>query len=130
MIAMMPRCIIFDESTAMLDPSGRREVLDTIRMLNREHGITVLNITHYMNEAAMADRVIVINDGRLLMDGTPDEIFARRDELQAVGLEVPQCAALIHELRGLGIDLPGDAISTVEGCADILAAALSAKQKK
>ena len=129
-IAMMPRCIIFDESTAMLDPSGRREVLDTIRMLNREHGITVLNITHYMNEAAMADRVIVINDGRLLMDGTPDEIFARRDELQAVGLEVPQCAALIHELRGLGIDLPGDAISTVEGCADILAAALSAKQKK
>ena len=124
-IAMMPKCIIFDESTAMLDPNGRREVLETIRMLNREHGITVLNITHYMNEAAMADRVIVINDGKLLMDGTPDEIFARREELQRVGLEVPQCAALIHELRDLGIALEGEKISTVEGCADILAKALS-----
>ena len=129
-IAMMPKCIIFDESTAMLDPSGRREVLDTIRMLNREHGITVLNITHYMNEAAMADRVIVINDGRLLMDGTPDEIFARRDELQAVGLEVPQCAALIHRLREAGLGLDGDAISTPEGCAAILLDAYQKRQTK
>ncbi len=129
-IAMMPKCIIFDESTAMLDPSGRREVLDTIRMLNREHGITVLNITHYMNEAAMADRVIVINDGRLLMDGTPDEIFARRDELQSVGLEVPQCAALIHRLREAGIELEGTALSTPEGCADILYRAWQKKQSK
>lgn len=129
-IAMMPKCIIFDESTAMLDPSGRREVLDTIRMLNREHGITVLNITHYMNEAAMADRVIVINDGRLLMDGTPDEIFARRDELQEVGLEVPQCAALIHRLREAGIRLDGDALSTPEGCAEILLRAYEQRQSK
>ena len=128
-IAMMPKCIIFDESTAMLDPSGRKEVLDTIRMLNREHGITILNITHYMNEAAMADRILVINDGKLIMDGTPDEIFARREELRLVGLEVPQCAALIHGLRQAGIKLEGDAISTVEGCADILAAALDKKQK-
>lgn len=129
-IAMMPKCIIFDESTAMLDPSGRREVLDTIRMLNRENGITVLNITHYMNEAAMADRVIVINDGRLLMDGTPDEIFARRDELQAVGLEVPQCAALIHGLRQAGIELEGEGISTPEGCAEILCRAYEKRQSK
>ena len=119
-IAMMPQCIIFDESTAMLDPSGRREVLDTIRMLNREHGITILNITHYMNEAAMADRVIVINDGKLLMDGTPDEIFARRDELCRVGLDVPQCAELIHRLKEAGLKLDGDHISTPEGSVDIL----------
>ena len=119
-IAMMPKCIIFDESTAMLDPSGRREVLDMIRMLNRDYGMTVLNITHYMNEAAEADRVLVINDGRLLIDGTPDEIFARREELQAVGLEVPQCTELVHRLRGLGIALEGDGISTPDACADLI----------
>jgi energy-coupling factor transport system ATP-binding protein len=123
-IAMMPKCIIFDESTAMLDPMGRREVLDTIAMLNREFGITVLNITHYMNEAAMADRVIVINDGKLLLDGTPDEVFAERELLQSVGLEVPQCAALIHELRARGITIEGDSISTPEECAALLARAL------
>ena len=123
-IAMMPKCIIFDESTAMLDPIGRREVLDTIAMLNREFGITVLNITHYMNEAAMAQRVLVINDGELLLDGTPDEVFAKRELLQSVGLEVPQCTALIHELRARGIKLDGDRISTPEGCAELLARAL------
>ena len=119
-LAMMPECVIFDESTAMLDPGGRREVLDTIRKLNREHGMTVLNITHYMNEAAEADRIIVINDGELLMDGTPDEIFAQRDALNAVGLEVPQCAELIHALRKAGIQIEGDAISSPEACADLL----------
>ncbi len=124
-IAMLPKCIIFDESTAMLDPGGRREVLDTIRMLNREKGITVLNITHYMDEAALADRIIVINDGELMMDGTPDEIFSKRDRLQAVGLEVPQCAELIHLLRGIGMDAEGDAISTLDGCEEILARALT-----
>ena len=123
-IAMMPKCIIFDESTAMLDPIGRREVLETIAMLNREFGITVLNITHYMNEAAMANRVIVINDGELLLDGTPDEVFAERELLQSVGLEVPQCTALIHELRARGIALEGNAISTPEACAELLARAL------
>ena len=114
-IAMMPKCIIFDESTAMLDPLGRREVLETIRMLNREHGITVLNITHYMNEAAMADRIIVINDGKLLLDGTPNEVFSQRELLLRVGLEVPQCAALIH----------GEDISSDEGCAEMLLRAFS-----
>ncbi len=117
-IAMMPECIIFDESTAMLDPLGRREVLDTISTLNREHGITILNITHYMNEAALADRVVVVNDGEIIMDGTPDEVFARRDELRLVGLEVPQCSEAIHRLRAAGIVLDGKGLSTVETCAD------------
>ena len=119
-LAMRPRCVIFDESTAMLDPGGRREVLDTIRMLNRTLGMTVLNITHYMSEAAEADRVIVINDGKLLMDGTPDEVFAKRDVLLAVGLEVPQCAELIHRLREAGIPLDGAQISDVESCAALV----------
>ena len=119
-LAMRPKCVIFDESTAMLDPKGRREVLDTIRMLNETFGMTVLNITHYMNEAAEADRVIVINDGELLMDATPDEIFARREELQAVGLEVPQCTELVHRLRELGVSLTGDRISDVVDCAEII----------
>lgn len=126
-IAMMPQCIIFDESTAMLDPSGRREVLETIAKLNREHGITILNITHYMNEAAMADRVLIINDGTLLMDGTPDEVFSKREVLQNIGLEVPQCTALIDGLRKLGFLIEGDTVSTPEGCAALLRRALSAK---
>ncbi len=121
-LAMMPECVIFDESTAMLDPGGRREVLDTIRLLNREYGMTVLNITHYMNEAAEADRIIVINDGKLLMDGTPDAVFARREELQSVGLEVPQCAELIYRLRACGIPLEGETISDPEKAADLIAA--------
>ncbi|MBQ8431941.1 MAG: energy-coupling factor transporter ATPase [Clostridia bacterium] len=128
-IAMMPQCIIFDESTAMLDPNGRKEVLDTIRMLNRDYGITVLNITHYMNEAALADRVLVINDGLLLLDGTPDEIFAQRDLLERVGLEVPQCADLIYRLRSLGVSLEGSAISTPEGCAAMIEAAYKKQQE-
>ncbi len=128
-LAMMPKCVIFDESTAMLDPGGRREVLDTIRKLNREHNMTVLNITHYMNEAAEADRIIVINDGSLLLDGTPDEIFAQRDVLQKVGLEVPQCAELIHALRAAGISIDGDTVASPEACADLLQKALNARAK-
>ena len=119
-IAMMPQCIIFDESTAMLDPSGRRDVLDAIKMLNKEFGITVLNITHYMNEAALANRVLVINDGNLLLDGSPDEIFAQQDLLRDVGLEVPQCAELIYALKKEGIDIDGTALSTPEGCAEMI----------
>ncbi|MBR2020643.1 MAG: energy-coupling factor transporter ATPase [Clostridia bacterium] len=126
-IAMMPKCIIFDESTAMLDPNGRKEVLDTIRLLNRDYGITVINITHYMNEAAEADRIIVMNDGLVLMEGTPDEVFAKREELVAVGLEVPQCAALIHELRRRGVLLEGTGISTPEACVELLQRALKAR---
>ena len=128
-LAMMPKCVIFDESTAMLDPGGRREVLDTIRKLNREEGLTVLNITHYMNEAAEADRIIVINDGALLMDGTPDEIFAQRDRLNEVGLEVPQCAELIHALRVAGIQIEGETVSSPEACADLLQKAFTKRAK-
>ncbi len=89
-IAMQPRCIVMDEPTAMLDPKGRREVMKTIKRLNREHGITVILITHYMDEAAQADRVVVMDNGSVLMDDVPRNIFARADELRAVGLDVPQ----------------------------------------
>lgn len=128
-LAMMPQCVVFDESTAMLDPGGRREVLDTIRKLNREQGMTVLNITHYMNEAAEADRIIVINDGKLLLDGTPDQIFAKRDVLTEVGLEVPQCAELIHALRAAGIPIDGNTISSPEACAELLQKAFNKRAK-
>lgn len=119
-LAMRPECIVLDEATAMLDPAGRREVLDTVRMLNHRDGITVLNITHYMNEAAMADRILVIHDGTLLMQGTPDEVFARRDLLRSVGLEVPQCSELVHRLRADGLPVEGTRLSDIEGCADII----------
>ncbi len=122
-IAMMPKCIIFDESTAMLDPSGRREVLDTMRMLHREYGITIINITHYMNEAAEADRVLVINDGTLLLDDTPDRVFSHRELLNRIGLEVPQCAELVHRLREKGIPLQGEHLSDLQGCAAMIAQA-------
>lgn len=115
-IAMLPECMIFDESTAMLDPSGRREVLATIRRLNREKGITVLTITHYMNEVEAADRVIVLDDGKILMQGTPAEIFAHPELLRRAGLDVPQCSALAEALKAEGIELEGDSY-TPELCA-------------
>ncbi len=118
-IAMMPRCIIFDESTAMLDPSGRREVMETIIRLNREHGITVLHITHNMDEAAMCDRVIVINDGKIELDGTPAEVFTKVELLEKMGLDVPQTVDLLYALRSEGIDLPLDRLS-VDECADAI----------
>ena len=118
-IAMMPECMVLDEATAMLDPVGRREVMDTVDRLRAEKGITVLNITHHMNEAVRADRVIVINDGKIYMDGTPDRVFARAKELEAVGLEVPQCTALIDALREKGIKLEGVS-TTPEACAELL----------
>ena len=113
-IAMMPKCIIFDEATAMLDPTGRRDVLHTMEVLNREHGIAILNITHYMEEAACADRIIVINDGGICMSGTPKEIFSRIDELHQIGLEAPQGTELIDVLRRAGCDLPAGCISEEE----------------
>ena len=125
-IAMRPSCMIFDESTAMLDPAGRREVIETFERLNREQGITVLTITHYMNEAARADRVIVLDDGKILADGTPREIFADADRLIAAGLDVPQCTSLVHGLRARGIALEGEPVN-VEECADLICRALKEK---
>ena len=122
-IAMEPKCIVLDESTAMLDPSGRREVLDTVRRLNREKGITIVLITHHMNEAAMADRVVVMDDGHVVMDGKPREILTRMEDLRAIGLDVPHTVELLHGLREDGFDVPLDAL-TVEECADAVCSAL------
>ncbi|WP_312635800.1 energy-coupling factor transporter ATPase [Oscillibacter sp.] len=122
-IAMEPDCIVLDEATAMLDPTGRREVLSTAHRLNREKGITVVLITHHMNEAEDADRVVVMNEGELVMDGSPREIFARVAELRNLGLTAPDTVDLLDRLRQDGLNLPLDAI-TVEECADAVAAAL------
>ena len=113
-IAMMPECMILDESTAMLDPEGRREVMDVIEKLHRERNMTVLTITHHMDEAARADRILVINDGEVLCDGTPEEIFSRPEVLWQAGLDVPQSAALVHRLRAAGIDMPGKVASPAD----------------
>ncbi len=102
-IAMLPECIVFDESTAMLDPGGRAEVMNTIEKLNHENGITVIHITHNMDEAVRADRVVVINDGEVFMDGSPSEVFAEVERLRAVGLDVPQVTETMYELSLSGI---------------------------
>ena len=118
-IAMEPECIVLDESTAMLDPVGRREVLTTVHKLNRERGITVVLITHHMNEAMEADRAIVMNRGQVAMDGTPRAVFARVEELRALGLAAPDTVELMQRLNRQGEHLPLTAI-TVEECADAL----------
>ena len=113
-MAMKPRCIILDEPTAMLDPNGRREVIKTVHALNRAEGITVLLITHYMEEAVNADRVIVMDDGRIVMDGEPREIFSRVRELKSHGLDVPQVTELTFALREAGMPLPEGILSREE----------------
>lgn len=118
-IAMEPDCIVLDEPTAMLDPKGRREVLRTLRRLNREKGITVVIITHYMDEAAQSDRVIVMDDGKILMDDTPKKVFSQVDRLREVSLDVPQVTELMYLLRKAGIDVPADVISEEE-CVQVL----------
>lgn len=105
-LAMEPKCIVLDEPTAMLDPIGRDEVMETVRRLNREKGITIVLITHYMDEAVKADRCIVMDRGKAVMDGAPAEIFTHVEELRALGLDVPQATELVYELRKRGIDLP------------------------
>ena len=119
-LAMKPECIVLDEATAMLDPIGRREVLAAVEKLNREQGITVVLITHHMNEAEHADRVIVMNAGLVVMDGKPREVFTRKKELEDIGLAVPDTVSLLFSLREAGMDVPVDAI-TVEECADAIA---------
>ena len=123
-IAMKPEVIIFDESTAMLDPMGRRDVMNIMERLNREEGITVINITHYMDEAARADRVIIINNGELIADSTPKDIFSKVDFLHSIGLEAPQGTELFARLRAAGLDLPCDALWEDE-CFNALYAILS-----
>ena len=118
-IAMQTGCIVLDEPTAMLDPRGRREVFDTVRRLNREMGITVLFVTHFMDEAVKADRVIIIDSGRLCLDGTPREVFSQTDVLRRCGLDVPQSTELCHRLIEKGIDLPGDILDADE-CVEAL----------
>ena len=122
-IAMAPECIVLDEATAMLDPAGRREVLSAIRALNRERNITVVLITHHMDEAMDADRLIVMNDGKLVMDGTPAEVFTQVDALRAMGLAAPDTVELLYGLRQSGMDVPLDAL-TVDACADAICKAL------
>lgn len=114
-LAMHPKCIVLDEPTAMLDPSGRREVMNTVRELNQIHGTTVVFITHYMDEAAKADRILVINKGKLLLDGTPKQVFSKVEEIKAVGLDVPQVTELAYLLEQDGCSVPAD-ILTIEEC--------------
>ena len=123
-LAMRPRCIVLDEATAMLDPVGRREIMDTIRQMNDQYGITVVLITHHMDEAAQAQRLIVMKDGRIAADGPPAQVFQDVDGLRALGLEVPETVALLHQLRQAGVDVPLDALS-VDQCAQALQALLS-----
>lgn len=118
-IAMMPECIVFDESTAMLDPRGRAEVMQTIARLNRECGMTVLHITHYMDEAVKADRVMVINDGELFADGTPKDVFRDVAALRRVGLDVPQGRELLYRLARHGVSFADTPIDN-EGCAALI----------
>lgn len=118
-IAMRPKCIVLDEPTAMLDPSGRKEVMRTIRQLNLEKGITVVNITHYMDEAVLADRVVVMDKGQVLLDDVPKKIFSEVKLMKKIGLDVPQVTELAYELRKAGVNIPCDVL-TVEECADAL----------
>jgi len=118
-IAMRPKCIVLDEPTAMLDPQGRREVLATISQLNRDHGMTVVLITHHMPEAVLADRVIVMSEGGVIADGTPQQVFTQVELLQSVGLTVPETTLLLKALNDEGFALPLDALS-VDQCAQVL----------
>ena len=118
-IAMQPKCIVLDEPTAMLDPRGRQEVLQTILHLNRESKITVVLITHHMDEAALADRVVAMAHGKIVADGTPQQVFSQVELLEKVGLSVPETTQLLYRLRQAGIDVPLDALS-VEDCAQAI----------
>ena len=126
-IAMKPKVIIFDESTAMLDPIGRRDVIGIMERLNKEEGITVINITHYMDEAARADRVIIINDGEVVKDSSAKDVFSDVEMLHRIGLEAPQGRELIAELNNVGFNIATDALSDDE-CADAIIKFLKANK--
>ena len=118
-LAMKPKCIVLDEPTAMLDPQGRREVIETVERLNREEGMTVVLITHHMDEATHAGRVVAMNDGKIVADGAPAEVFSQVELLRSVGLSVPETTELLYALRADGFDLPLDALS-IDQCAQAL----------
>ena len=113
-LAMNPDCIIFDEPTAMLDPTGRKEVMKTIKKLNKEENKTIILITHYMDEAVEADRILVMEKGKLVLEGKPKEVFSQVDRIKELGLDIPQVTELAHELRKEGIDIPNDILSIEE----------------
>jgi len=123
-LAMRPECIIFDEPTAMLDPSGRESIIKIMRDLRDNHGVTVVLITHHMDEAIDADRLVVMSDGDIIMDGTPREVFRDIDALRETGLDIPETALLLHELKSDGFELPLDALSLNE-CANAIYKSLS-----
>lgn len=118
-LAMRPDCIIFDEPTAMLDPSGRKEVIDTIKRLNKEEGITIVLITHFMEEAVDADRVLVMEDGKVVLEGSPKDVFSKVDKMKMLGLDVPEMTELAHELIKSGIKIKED-IMTIEEMVDAI----------
>ena len=126
-LAMQPDCLILDEATAMLDPVGRDKVMRTVHRLNRDCGITVAAITHYMEEAATADRVIVMSEGKIVMEGTPKEVFSQVDKLRELHLDVPQSTELCHEMTRAGMPMPDDVID-VESCAEELYRFLTGKE--
>lgn len=118
-LAMRPKCIVLDEPTAMLDPSGRREVIRTIKELNKEYGITIVLITHYMEEAVEADRIVVMDDGKVLMEGKPRDVFSKVREMKQIGLDVPQVTELAYELKKSGINV-SEKILTINEMVDAL----------
>ncbi len=122
-LAMQPRCLVLDESTAMLDPRGRREVMNTVRKLHDDLGMTVVFITHFMDEAVTADRVVVMDKGHVIMDGTPKEVFKNAERLREVGLDVPQATEFSIELSKIGLNVPTDTLNTDE-CVEALSALL------
>jgi len=127
-LAMEPQVIILDEPTAMLDPKGRREVMKTIKKLNRERGMTVVLITHYMEEAALADRVVVMEKGKVVIDDVPKKVFSEVEKIKKIGLDVPQVTELLFRLRNMGFDLPDDVI-TVDECKEVLLQKLKGLRK-
>ena len=121
-IAMCPECIVLDEPTAMLDPQGRREVIETVKKLNRENGVTIVLITHYMDEAAKADRIVVMDGGKIILEGVPKDIFSHTEEMKSIGLDVPQVTDLMYELRKSGVspDIADTHIITEDECVTAL----------
>ena len=124
---MNTKCIVMDEPTAMLDPQGRKEVMDTVMKLNKEFGITVILITHYMDEAVKADRVVVMDGGRIALDGTPKEVFRNVEKMKQLGLDVPQATELAYRLRKKGFKLPEDILDENE-CAEAILKVLEVRK--